>query len=567
MKEERIIRGVMASAGIAIGRAIRTFDPLLISFNFHIPQSETVKEVARFRASIEKSRKQLERMQSELRRSRIPESSFLVDAHLLILQDKLFVDRIIETIQERAINAEWAIQQVSDELYAAYDRLQDDYLRERRGDLEDIVRRMLHNLRSKGSPAVPALPYDAILVGKTISPSTLFELRASRMAGLVTETGSPLSHTAIVARSLGLPAVMGVQDLSDITSGDHLIVNGTRGMVICNPDPSTIREFRQRARPRRSISRRSDARVPAITQDGIRISLGTNINFSEESRSAAESGTEFIGLYRTEFDFFREGGNPSEEELTAQYARVLKTVRPAPVTFRTIDVGNEWNTRDGTGSSLASRGLRFSLENQDVFKLQLRSLFRASRNGQMRILLPFVSTIADLDAALEIIAAVKRDLGRQKASFARDVPVGVMIETPAAAHTCDLMASRVDFFCLGTNDLIQYYLVIDRSDQSVAHLYNPFHPAILRCLHQVYTLLQYSGRPVTVCGEMAADPAAAAVLLGLGFTSLSVNLAAYPRMKEAIGSLSVGKLRELAGEIMKMESPKDVEDRVRSTIA
>jgi phosphoenolpyruvate-protein phosphotransferase (PTS system enzyme I) len=567
MKEEHIIRGVMASAGIAIGRAIRTFDPLLISYNFHIPQSETAKEVTRFRASIEKSRKQLERMQAELRQSRIPESSFLVDAHLLILQDKLFVDRIIETIQERAINTEWAIQQVSDELYAAYDRLQDDYLRERRGDLEDIVRRMLHNLRSKGSSTVPALPYDAILVGKTISPSTLFELRASRMAGLVTETGSPLSHTAIVARSLGLPAVMGVQDLSGITSGDHLIVNGTRGMVICNPDPSTIREFRQRARPRRSTSRRSDARVPAITQDGIRISLGTNINFCEESRSAAENGTEFIGLYRTEFDFFREGGNPSEEELTAQYARVLKTVRPAPVTFRTIDVGNDWNTRDGTGSSLASRGLRFSLENQDVFKLQLRALFRASRNGQMRILLPFVSTIADLDAALEIIAAVKRDLGRHKTSFARDVPVGVMIETPAAAHTCDLMASRVDFFCLGTNDLIQYYLVIDRSDQSVAHLYNPFHPAILRCLHQVYTLLQYSGRPVTVCGEMAADPAAAAVLLGLGFTSLSVNLAAYPRMKEAIGSLSVGKLRELAGEIMKMESPKDVEDRVRSTIA
>jgi phosphoenolpyruvate-protein kinase (PTS system EI component) len=219
------------------------------------------------------------------------------------------------------------------------------------------------------------------------------------------------------------------------------------------------------------------------------------------------------------------------------------------------------------GSSLSSRGLRFSLENQDVFKLQLRSLFRASRNGHMRILLPFVSTIADLDAALEIIAGVKRDLARHKISFDGKVPVGVMIETPAAAHTCDLMASRVDFFCLGTNDLIQYYLVIDRSDQSVAHLYNPFHPAILRCLHQVYTLLQYSGRPVTVCGEMAADPAAAAVLLGLGFTSLSVSLAAYPRMKEAIGSLSVGKLRELAGEIMKMDSPQDVEDRVRSTIA
>lgn len=567
MKVERIIRGVMASSGVAIGRAIRTFDPLLISYNFHIPQSETTKEVARFRASVEKCRKQLERMQSELRQSRIPESSFLVDAHLLILQDKLFVDRIIETIQERAVNTEWAIQQVSGELYEAYDRLQDDYLRERRGDLEDIVGRILHNLRSKSSSTAPALPYDAILVGKTISPSTLFELRASRMLGLVTETGSPLSHTAIVARSLGLPAVMGIHDLSGISSGDLLIVNGTRGMVICNPDPSTLREHRQRAKHPRSTIRRSDASAPAVTEDGIRISLGTNINFCEEAQSALQNGTEFIGLYRTEFDFFREGGKPSEEDLTAQYARVLRTIRPAPVTFRTIDVGNDWNTRDGVGSSLSSRGLRFSLENQDVFKLQLRSLFRASRNGHMRILLPFVSTIADLDAALEIIAGVKRDLARHKIPFDGKVPVGVMIETPAAAHTCDLMASRVDFFCLGTNDLIQYYLVIDRSDQSVAHLYNPFHPAILRCLHQVYTLLQYSGRPVTVCGEMAADPAAAAVLLGLGFTSLSVSLAAYPRMKEAIGSLSVGKLRELAGEIMKMDSPQDVEDRVRSTIA
>src|SRR5262245_6967352 len=194
MSEERIIRGVMASSGVAIGRAIRSFDPQLISYNFHIPQAATAKEIARFRDSIEKSRKQLERMQLELRQSRIPESSFLVDAHLLILQDKLFVDRIVETIQEKSVNAEWAIQQVSGELFEAYDRLQDDYLRERRGDLEDIVRRLLHNLVAKPASTLPALPYDAILVGKSISPSTLFELRAGRVAGLVTESGSPLSH-------------------------------------------------------------------------------------------------------------------------------------------------------------------------------------------------------------------------------------------------------------------------------------------------------------------------------------------------------------------------------------
>lgn len=567
MREERIIRGVMASSGVAIGRAIRSFDPLMISYNFHIPHSAIEKEVARFRASVEKSRKQLERMQSELRESSIPESSFLIDAHLLILQDRLFVDRIVETIESDAVNAEWAIQQVSSELYEAYDRLQDDYLRERRGDLEDIVRRMLHNLRSRSTSTVPSMPYDAILVGRTISPSTLFELRAGRVAGLVTETGSTLSHTAIVARSLGLPAVMGIEDLSYISSGDLLIVNGTHGLVVCSPSPSTLREYRQELKHERGKLRRSEASLPTTTEDGIRISMGTNINFAEEARSVAAHGTEFIGLYRTEFDFFRDGEKPSEDELTTQYARVLKTVGPAPVTFRTIDVGSDWKSRDGAGSSLASRGLRFSLENQDLFKLQLRALFRASRRGRMQILLPFVSTIDDLDAALEIIAGVKRDLARHKTIIDRDVPIGVMIETPAAAQTCDLMASRVDYFCLGTNDLIQYYLVIDRSDQSVAHLYSPFHPAILRCLHQVYTLLQYSGRPVTVCGEMAADPAAAAVLLGLGFTSLSVSLTAYPRMKETISSLNVGKLRELAGEIMKMDSPKDVEDRVRSTIA
>ena len=566
MSEERIIRGVMASSGVAIGLAIRSFDPTLISYNFHIPAAATAKEVARFRASVEKSRKQLERMQAELRQSSLPESSFLVDAHLLILQDKLFVDRIIETIQEKSVNAEWAIHQVSGELYEAYDRLQDDYLRERRGDLEDIVRRMLHNLRSRSSSTLPALPYDAILVGKSIPPSTLFELRASRVAGIVTETGSPLSHTAIVARSLGLPAVMGIHDVSCVSSGDTLIVNGGRGFVICNPDASTLREYRQRVKQQRIALPRASTR-PAMTQDGIRISLGTNINFYEEARSVVESGSEFIGLYRTEFDFFKEGGKPSEDELTAQYSKVLKTVHPAAVTFRTIDMANDWISNDGSRSTLASRGIRFSLENQEIFKLQLRALFRASRRGRMQILLPFVSTIDDLDAALDIISGVKRDLVRHKKSFDRDVPIGVMIETPAAAQTCDLMASRVDFFCLGTNDLIQYYLVIDRSDQSVAHLYNPFHPAILRCLHQVYTLLQYSGRPVTVCGEMAADPAAAAVLLGLGFTSLSVSLAAYPRMKQTIGSLNLGKLHELAGEIMKMDSPKDVEDRVRSTIA
>jgi phosphotransferase system enzyme I (PtsI) len=244
----------------------------------------------------------------------------------------------------------------------------------------------------------------------------------------------------------------------------------------------------------------------------------------------------------------------------------LKTAKKMPVTFRTIDVGIDQKSWDGVNSNLGVRGLRFCLENQDVFRTQLRALYRASVSGNARILLPFVSTVDDLDSARDIIAGVKSELDQKKLPYDARVPIGVMIETPAAAQTCDLMASRVDFFCLGTNDLIQYYLVVDRSDQTVMHLYNPFHPAILRCLNQVYCLLQPSAKPVTVCGEMAADPPSAAILLGLGFTSLSVSLPAFQRIQQMIRAVSLAELRDLAQQLLRMQEPKDVEDKIRATV-
>jgi len=347
-----------------------------------------------------------------------------------------------------------------------------------------------------------------------------------------------------------------------------LIVDGDRGVVICSPSEETQAEYKSRDRDGRRIKKLAgaSASAPSVTEDGAPVSLGANINFSEEVRSAIACGCESIGLYRTEFDFFREGRQPDEESLVADYSLVLKTAKGAPVTFRAIDAGIDQKSWDGVNPNLGVRGLRFCLENTHIFKKQLRSLYRASVNGRMRILLPFVSTVDDLDAACEIIMDVRKELDLKRQRYDPHVPVGVMIETPAAAQTCDLMASRVDFFCLGTNDLIQYYLVIDRSDQSVVHLYNPFHPAILRCLDQVYALLQPTGKSVTVCGEMAADPPSAAVLLGLGFTSLSVNLGAYARIKRMIRSVSMTQLRELAGEILKMQKPKEVEDKVRATV-
>jgi phosphotransferase system enzyme I (PtsI) len=568
MAEERIIHGVVASVGTAIGKAIRTFDALFVSFNFKLRPDQVRKEVERFRASVEKSREQLKRMQAELKRKSGPESSFLIDAHLLVLQDRLFVDRIVEKIESDSINAEWAIQQVSDDLFQAYDRLSDEYLRERRGDLDDIVRRLLHNLQSKSLPSFKKLSYDSILVGKVVLPSTLFELRSQRVVGLATETGSPLSHTAIMARSLEIPAIMGAPELAEVASGDLLIVDGERGVVICSPSDETLAAYKGRDRDGKKGKRKTSAAVssPSISEDQVQISLAANINFSDEVRSAVAHGCESIGLYRTEFDFFREGKQPDEESLVADYSLVLKAAKGASVTFRTIDVGIDQRTWDGMTPNLGVRGLRFCLENTDVFKKQLRALYRASVNGPSRILLPFVSTVDHLDAARHILEEVRGELDLRRQPYDPNIPIGVMIETPAAAQTCDLMASLVDFFCLGTNDLIQYYLVIDRSDQSMVHLYNPFHPAILRCLHQVYTLLRPTGKPITVCGEMAADPPSAAVLLGLGFTSLSVSLAAYPRIKRMIQAVSIGQLRELAGQILKMQKPKEVEQKVRATV-
>jgi len=565
---ERRLRGITVSAGTAIGHAVRAFDPLFISLNLRILPEEIAGEISRFQESVTKSSAQLRRMQAQLKRINAAESSYLIDAHLLMLQDRLFVDRIVAKIESDCINAEWAIQQVTDDLCKAYDRLEDDYLRERSGDLDDIVRRLLHNLQSKHLPPVGKLPYDAIIVGKSIPASALFELRSRHISGLVTETGSSLSHTAIMARSMQIPAVMGIQGLSEISSGSALVVDGSEGIIIVAPSEATLDHYRKLGAQEKKNRRLAAALVhrPCVTEDGVRISLGVNINFCEEVHAAVESNSEFIGLYRTEFDYFREGGKPGESTLTADYSMVLKSAKAMPVTFRTIDVGADRTTWEGGSPNVASRGLRFCLQNQDLFKAQLSALFQASVKGAPRILLPFVSSIDDLDEALGIIDSVKHDLLQRKKTFAPDVPIGVMIETPAAAQTCDIMASRVDFFCLGTNDLIQYYLAIDRSDQSAAHLYNPFHPAILRCLHQIITLLQPTGKPVTVCGEMAADPISAAVLLGLGFKSLSVSLEAYARMRQVISSFNHARLRDLTCKILNMHKPAEIESMVRSSI-
>lgn len=562
---ERKLQGISASPGIAFGHAVTAWDPELVTLNYSLEPDEVDSHVENFRRSVEKSRSQLEKMQEKLERSRGGDSTTLIDAHLLILEDGMFFDRIVHKIQNKQINAEWAIQSVSGTILEAYDRVHDDYLRDRRGDLEDVVRRLLFNLRSYQPPTFRSLRYNTILVGRTILPSMLLELKSPRLVGLVTEAGGPLSHTAIMARSMDVPAVTGVSDvLPGLISGELIIVDGDEGVVIRAPSDETLEIYRERAKQEEK-SRRRLARVthaPCVTKDRISVLLGANINFRDDVTSVVANECEAIGLYRTEFDFFREGTELTEDELVEDYSYVLSEASTLPINIRVIDVGMRAGVY-GTRPASGARGLRFLLENRPLFRKQLRAIFRASPNGHARIVLPFVSTLDELSEANHIIADVRRRLTQKGIDFDETVPVGIMVETPAAAQTCDLMASEVDFFCLGTNDLIQYYLAIDRTDQSSLELCNPYHPAVLRQLKQVHDLVAPTGKPIVVCGEMAADPLSALVLLGLGFTALSVNVSAYPRIKKMIRSVSLAELRELAEGLLQMRNHEKIKERVR----
>ena len=563
---ERKLQGIAASPGIAFGHAVTAWDPELVTLNYSLEPDEVDSHVENFRRSVEKSRSQLEKMQEKLERSRGGDSTTLIDAHLLILEDAMFVDRIVNKIEDKQINAEWAIQSVSGTILEAYDRVHDDYLRDRRGDLEDVVRRLLFNLRSYQPPTFRSLRYNTILVGRTILPSTLLELKSPRLVGLVTETGGPLSHTAIMARSMDVPAVTGVSDvLPGLISGELIIVDGDEGVVIRAPSEATLEIYRERTEQEEK-SRRRLARVvhaPCVTKDRISVLLGANINFRDDVASVVANECEAIGLYRTEFDFFREGAELTEDELVKDYSYVLSEASTLPINIRVIDVGMRERT-DGTRPASGARGLRFLLGHRSLFRKQLRAIYRSSPNGHARIVLPFVSTLDELSEANHIITDVRRRLTQKGIDFDETVPVGVMVETPAAAQTCDLMASEVDFFCLGTNDLIQYYLAIDRTDQSI--LGNPFHPAVLRQLKQVHDLVAPTGKPIVVCGEMAADPLSALVLLGLGFTALSVNVGAYPRIKKMIRSVSLAELRELVDGLLHMRNHEEIKERVRETL-
>lgn len=566
------VHGAGIGAGIFIGSAtvFRHDRPEVPEYS--LDEGQVEGEVARFRAAVQRARHRLLSLQRSLPLDAPSEIGTFIDAHVLMLDDPLIAEQPVTVIREQRRNAEWALMTQSTLLIDAFDRIEDSYLRSKKLDVEQVVNRVQDELLNSSTDTDD--PFEVALDGQVVvthdlSPADAVLLRNRRMGAFVTNLGSPISHTAILARSLRVPAVLGLHGaIRYIRTGDTLIVDGGRGLVLIEPDAQTVREYRQRQRQQalyhRSLEDLKD--TEARTRDGETIALMANIELPEEVQSSLRVGASGIGLYRTEFLFMNRDDPPSEEEQFDTYRRVVEAMR-RPVVIRTLDLGADKQVDGGRTSrgagmnpSLGLRAVRLCLREPNLFRPQLRAILRASAFGPVQIMVPMMSSVSELGQVLEMIAEVKRELHRQREAFDPQVPVGGMIEVPAAAIAADVFADRLDFLSIGTNDLIQYTLAIDRVDDDVSYLYDPLHPSVLRLIHNTIRAGDAAGIPVAMCGEMAGDPDYTRLLLGLGLRVFSMDPDAVPEVKKRVLDAVVGELKSAADKMLVTAEPDQLRD-------
>ena len=561
------LNGLGVSPGIGIGRALvvtrRSKD-----LRFRIPERRIPHELERLHAARVRSRDQLEHIKARIAAAAGADHAYLFDAQLLMLDDPMLVDRAAAIIRDERLNAESALGRALDEVSALFDRGDDAYLRERKGDIGDVVGRLCMNLRPTGDPAdlFRDLEGPLVLVADELSPSVIAQLDWQRLAAFVTDEGSWTYHTAILARSLHVPAVAGLRHASTlIQPGTMLAVDGSSGEVLVEPSPELLAELEARSRKRRAYERslaEYDG-LPSVTQDGTPIRIEANVERPEEAEGARERGAEGIGLYRSEFLLAGTGAAGLDEEAQyAVYVRLIEAMGGRRVTVRTFDVSEAQlgltPRADAGRSPLGLRGLRLSLSFEEIFQAQLRALLRAAAHGPLRIMFPFVTGVEELREARGAVIQAREALLARGISVP-DVPIGIMIEVPSAALTVDLLAEEADFFSVGTNDLIQYCLAVDRTDDRVSRLYAPLHPAILRVLRHAVRGARRRKLPVSVCGEMAADSAVLPLLAGLGLREFSMAPAAIPLARQVVRGLNIPDTVRLASRALRAATTADVE--------
>ncbi|MBT3191104.1 MAG: phosphoenolpyruvate--protein phosphotransferase, partial [Verrucomicrobia bacterium] len=568
---EIVLRGIGVSPGVAIGPAL-----LLEQEKTHVPErtisaDEVGAEISRFEEAIIETRKQIQQIQATLSGQTRSHDASILDAHLMVLDDRTFIEEVIGSVQDKHKNIEWMVQEASDKYAAVLNAVEDDYLRERVADVRDVGRRIVRNLLGSAAPSVAELPSEHIIVANDLAPSETAALSKDLVSGFATNLGSPTSHTAVMARALELPAVVGLHDITDrVASGDNLLIDGNRGVLIINPSEEQLQAYGQVAETRRTIEAGLTTlqHDPAETKDGHRIMLSANAEGPEDVDAVLQYGADGIGLLRSEFLHLARNRVVTEEEQTEVYTQIAERLSPSPLIIRTLDLGGdkffpELRAQKEMNPFLGCRSIRLSLKHPDYFKQQLRAILRASSVGNVRIMYPMISSVGEVLQANRYLSEAKEEVLAEGGSLNADIDVGVMIELPAAALIADALAEHVDFFSIGTNDLIQYTIAVDRGNERVAYLYEPTHPAVLRLIKMTIEAAHANGIWVGICGEMAADPLMTGLLLGMGVDELSVTPRAVPLVKDAIRSLGSEQASGLAESALTCKSAVEVLTKCR----
>ncbi|MDH3997483.1 MAG: phosphoenolpyruvate--protein phosphotransferase [Desulfuromonadales bacterium] len=564
--EDTFLVGIAASPGIAIARSqVVNRSSRMAVVERRISAQEVGPEEQAFKAAVALSKEQLRGVKDEANNPELSEHLYIIDTHLMILDDEMLIGETLSLIRDELINAEGALNRVLRKLRRMFDSINDEYLRDRRSDIDSIGERLMCNLLGKQRESLTDMDEQVIVVAHDLSPADTVQIDKSKILGFVTDIGARTSHTAILARSMGIPAVLGLETVTSLVpDGTPMIVDGSAGTVILKPSEETFQEYLEKKRVYEYQEQEllKYRELACETKDGHALTLCSNIDLVEEIEIARDFGAQGIGLFRTEFLFMSGDGPPSEEEQYQTYRAALEQMAPYPVTIRTLDVGGdkfvpEFNLDDEVNPVMGLRAVRFSLKEVSLFRSQLRAILRASAHGPVKIMFPMISGVAELRSCKHFLERAHKELDREGIEVG-EVSIGVMIETPAAVLIADRLAAEVDFFSVGTNDLIQYCLAIDRGNEHVAYLYEPMHPAVLQALQRVCDCAKQAGIKVAMCGEMAGEEFYSLVLLALGFRELSMTASCLSRVKRVVRQVELSEVSQILDKLLALPTAEEI---------
>lgn len=568
-KEELVLQGIAASPGVVHGQAFVYLQNELDVPCYTVASTDLDSEVERFEQAILATRGQITEVRNKIAESLGEGEARIFDAHLMVLEDSALIDEVVAEVRSSQQNVEHCYNNVAQRYISFFSSMDDDYLKERVTDIQDVSRRLLHNLVGVKKLDLGHLEHPSIIVSQDLTPSDTADIDRHKLQAFITDQGGKTSHSVIMARSLRIPAVVGMHDVSQrIRTGDQVLVDGYDGVVVINPSEDRLFQYGQLASERLKLDKifKSVLREPSESSDGQPIGLMANIEGAQEMEVAQEMGADGVGLFRTEGVFLRHRGYPSEDAQYEEYAAVVQAAGNSPVIIRTLDIGGDKTIgnpeQEEDSSFMGFRAIRFCLENPTIFKTQLRAILRASASGTVKLMYPMISGLHELRRANEFLDEVKAELRAEGSAFDEGIEVGAMIEIPSAAMIIDLLAPEVDFFSIGTNDLIQYLMAVDRLNDQVAHLYEPAHPAVLRTLKAIINSCNAVNVPVGVCGEIAGDPIYASLLLGMGANSLSLTASLLPEVKYFIRKMHTEQAQALVEEVLQINDPIEVVGRL-----